>query len=231
MSLSSRKLVRPQAAAGIVLLRGSGPKAEVLLGRRSAKLRFMPGYYVFPGGRLDPADRRTSRFPEPPPLDPGPHADKATRQLMPALRRAALRETWEETGLLLAERGTDGGHQGEQGHEATGIWHQYLTNRAVPAFGALQFIARAITPARSPVRFHSRFFLCRTDDLDLRGQLAGDGELEDLGWRPVRRLSHLPMADVTHAVLKQALHRLQDADCKPCLFLYRKGEIRRHRFV
>ena len=216
--------MRPQAAAGIVLLRGSGEDAEVLLGRRSASLRFMPGYYVFPGGRLDRADHQESGFPEPEPEDPGAHADRTTRRLMAALRRAAIRETWEETGLLLGK--PPDRDEARSGRPAA-VWGHYHAMGAAPAFGALQYIARAITPAASPVRFHSRFFLCRTDDLTLHGELAGDGELEDLNWQPVSELDHLAMADVTHAVLTQARRRLQDPGCRPCLFLYRHGSIRR----
>ena len=221
---AQKQVVRPRAAAGIVLLRGASEEAEVLLGRRSASLRFMPGYYVFPGGRLDRADHRQSGFHEPEPEDPGVHADRTTRRLMAALRRAAIRETWEETGLLLGETG-DGNEVRSPGPAV--VWDHYHAMGAAPAFSALQYIARAITPPASPVRFHSRFFLCRTDDLTLQGELAGDGELEDLGWQPVSDLDPLPMADVTHAVLLQALRRLQDPDCKPCLFLYRQGSIRR----
>jgi 8-oxo-dGTP pyrophosphatase MutT (NUDIX family) len=221
------KIVRPQTASGIVLLRGQGKQLEVLLGRRSAQLRFMPGYYVFPGGRLDPADRKPSGFPEPPAEDLAAEADGMTRRLLAALRRAALRELWEETGLLLAEGPTTRHLQDQAADLPRAVWEHYRAHAATPAFGALRLIARAITPTWSPVRFHSRFFLCHTDQLTLHGQLAGDGELEDLRWQPVAETTPLPMADVTRAVLDQALISLRNPDSRPCLFLYRRGEIRR----
>ena len=64
----------------------------------------MPGAYVFPGGRVDPADRVPSGFPEP--LAPAPHgADRRTRERLAVFVRTALRECLEETGLLVAAAG------------------------------------------------------------------------------------------------------------------------------
>jgi len=214
--------VRPRAAAGLVLLRESAAGPEVLLGRRSARTRFMPGIYVFPGGRLDPGDRRASGFAEPP--QQGEGLDGATRRLLPALRRAALRETWEETGLLLADPAGDPGAAAP----ADPLWRRFGDTGRPPAFGALRLLARAITPPSSPIRYHTRFFLCRAETVALHGDLGGDGELEDLGWRPSSALDALPMADVTHAVLAEALARLRRPAEEPArLFLYRQGRIRR----
>ena len=89
--------MEPRDAAGIVVLRVAGRgQPEVLLGRRRADLVFMPGMYVFPGGRVER---------EEPPVDfgagePLPHGlDEATLELLPRLMAAALRELEEETGL------------------------------------------------------------------------------------------------------------------------------------
>ncbi len=95
--------IRPAEAAGLVLIRrapAAGSGAEVLLGRRSARSRFMPGIYVFPGGRVGPQDRRPSGFAESLPDQP-PGLGQATRRRLAEFARAALRETFEETGLLL----------------------------------------------------------------------------------------------------------------------------------
>ena len=217
------KNVRPQTASGIVLLRGQGK--QLVLGTAQRSARFMPGYYVF-RRPLDPPIE-PSGFPEPPAEDLAAEADGMTRRLLAALRRAALRELWEETGLLLAEGPTTRHLQDQAADLPRAVWEHYRAHAATPAFGALRLIARAITPTWSPVRFHSRFFLCHTDQLTLHGQLAGDGELEDLRWQPVAETTPLPMADVTRAVLDQALISLRNPDSRPCLFLYRRGEIRR----
>src|SRR5215470_20261317 len=85
-------VVRPRDAASLILLRGEGKELEVLAGRRPRHVRFMPGVHVFPGGVIDPPDR-------------GPWgAETGTDALGPRLARcarAALRETWEEVGVLV----------------------------------------------------------------------------------------------------------------------------------
>lgn len=73
-------------AATVVVLRDGPAGLEVLMVRRSSRLDFAGGHWVFPGGRVDPADLR-----------PG-EADE-----LGASRRAAVRETAEEAGLRLAE--------------------------------------------------------------------------------------------------------------------------------
>ena len=63
-SSAARIPVRPVDAAGLVLLRGSSDKPEVLMGRRHKRASFLPDIYVFPGGRLDDSDRAPSGYPE-----------------------------------------------------------------------------------------------------------------------------------------------------------------------
>ena len=103
----------------------------------------------------------------------------SSRRPPSALLRAALRETAEETGLRLAAE-------------------------AIPC---IDFICRAITPIASHRRYHTRFFLA--DGADCQGRLAGDGELEDLGWRSLAEVKRLDLVDVTAFVLKEAVKRRQ----------------------
>jgi 8-oxo-dGTP pyrophosphatase MutT (NUDIX family) len=102
---------------------------------------------------------------------------RATRRPPEAFLRAALRETQEETGLALAGA----------------------------AIGGVDFVCRAITPTYSRRRFNTRFLMA--DGAHAEGRLGGDGELEDLGWRPVGALDGLPMVDVTAFVLGEAIAR------------------------
>lgn len=71
-------------AATVVLIRDGSAGCEVLLVRRSATLSFHGGAWVFPGGRLDPADYA------------------GDGDIVRAARRAAVREAREEAGLVLA---------------------------------------------------------------------------------------------------------------------------------
>ena len=119
--------VRPRHAASLILLRKQAGGTWVLMGKRPARSRFAPDVFVFPGGRVDAAD-----FDRP---TANPLAEDCVRRtgadprLAAALASAAIRETEEETGLVLA--------------------HDH---------GPLTLAARAITPTNSPVRFHARFF-------------------------------------------------------------------------
>jgi 8-oxo-dGTP pyrophosphatase MutT (NUDIX family) len=190
-------------AAGLLLIRGSGRRAEVLMGRRSRASRFMPGVYVFPGGRVERVDARPSGFAETMPALPG-GTDRATGRRLRHFARAALRETFEETGLLVADRPPPSSAEIDTaaGGEAE-IWRAFRRAGRAPAFSALSLIARAVTPTRSPIRFHTRFF--RADGRAAYGDLLGDGELEDLRWVPVEKAGKLPIAEVTALVLREAL--------------------------
>jgi len=195
--------VRPIDAAGLVLLRREdGGSLSVLLGRRHRDLRFMPGAYVFPGGRIDPTDRQSSGFDED--LSAPPSAlDRKTRREFAVFARAALRETFEETGLLL---GTAGSEAAAPSDVAGGVWAAYRRAGLTPAFRHLRPVARAITPTCSPRRYHTRFFLAEGNWQS--EALAGDGELEDLGWVSVTEAGRLPIAEVSALVLAEALaHR------------------------
>ena len=136
--------VRPRPSAGLVLLREEREGLSVLLGRRSASVRFMPSVYVVPGGGLSPVDRAASGFHEDLPPAVGALDVATERDLLP-FARAALRESFEETGALLGERG-EGLPRGDPAG-ATTHWQAYRKHRLRPAFGRLQLVARAITPA------------------------------------------------------------------------------------
>src|SRR5712691_5911065 len=98
----SSPYVRPKDAATLILVDRSGRVPKVLLGKRHARHKFMPGKFVFPGGRVDPADKR---MPVARALDPNAQAHLMKRLRRPnaakarALALAAIRETFEETGL------------------------------------------------------------------------------------------------------------------------------------
>ncbi|HEX6960121.1 MAG TPA: NUDIX domain-containing protein [Ferrovibrio sp.] len=167
--------VRPRNAASLVLVRRTASGPEVLLGRRAAKHRFLPHVYAFPGGRLDSSDKSDTLLK---PLENICHPGCGP-EMMRALAVAALRETWEETGIAL-------------GIVAGG--------RLQPDASGLRYLCRAITPSDSPVRFHARFFLQDVSGQDLA--LGGSGELLDLGFRPLEAALRLPLADITEFVLR-----------------------------
>ena len=99
--------MRPRDAATLMLLDRSGDRIRVLMGRRHRKHAFMPGKLVFPGGRTDPADSRVSTSDA---LLPEVETKLLAggRQVTAARARAialsALRETYEEAGLLIGRK-------------------------------------------------------------------------------------------------------------------------------
>lgn len=145
----------------------------------------MPGMYVFPGGRVDPNDGTTPATAELRPAVAKRLAGAASAARARALAVAALRETYEETGLVV---GT-------------------LSSGALrPNLRPLELVARAITPAGSPIRYHARFFFLGAEHV--AGRLRSNGELLDLAWIPLPRASDLPMIDVTQFVLREVEDRL-----------------------
>lgn len=194
--------VRPRDAASLVLVRRGAGAPEVLMGRRARRHRFLPDVYVFPGGRVDRGDHRIE-----PRVGLNPEAEAAlcdacSRARGRALAVAAVRETYEETGLLLGEL-RDGSLR--------------------PSLDGLEYIVRAITPSTSPIRFHARFFIA--DASGARGELRSNGELLDLGWRPLKECLALPIADITEFVLARVRERLRGArpGARVPVFCYRHG--------
>jgi 8-oxo-dGTP pyrophosphatase MutT (NUDIX family) len=117
-----------------------------------------------------------------------------------AFLNAALRETFEETGLLYGRRESNPApaHSGP-------FWGPYQGQRWAPDYASLDYLCRAITPVTSRRRFNTRFFL--GDGSKALGTLTGNGELEDLAWIPTTALGALNLVDVTEYVLKTAIRR------------------------
>lgn len=162
------------------------------MGRRRSRTRFVPGYYVFPGGTVDASDRRAR------PASPlgreaarmlGADENRAKAQ---ALAMAAVRETYEETGLILGE-------SGDVGPVADESWQALRQLGLAPSLGRLDYIGRAITPTFSAMRFHARFFMA--DARHLHGSLRHGGELEDLKWVSLANARRLAIIDVTEFML------------------------------
>lgn len=194
--------VRPRHAASLVLTRKNAGDVEILLGKREPRHRFMPNVYVFPGGRLDRKDYHTAPM-APLPMETG---HRLTRHCSPAMAQAlavaAVRETFEETGLIVGELADTG---------------------LRPDLSNLHFLARAITPPDSPIRFHARFFL--TELPPGRSRLAGNGELLDLQWVTIEQALTMPVVDVTEFVLAETARYFEgQTDRRTPLFHYSRGK-------
>ncbi len=193
---------RPKDAATLILVDRSGSAPKVLLGRRHHGHVFMPGKFVFPGGRIDKADRLIKSAT---PLDPQTQsklmrgvpnisADRAR-----ALGLTAIRETFEETGLLLGRKSET------TSNVAEGPWAEFASHGYAPDLSALHFIARAITPPRRPRRFDTRFFSADASTVTHRvdNVIHPEAELVELVWIPIAEARTLDLPTITAVVLQE----------------------------
>jgi 8-oxo-dGTP pyrophosphatase MutT (NUDIX family) len=187
-------VVRPRDAASLILLRGKGRDIELLAGRRPEHVRFMPGVWVFPGGAIDPEDKKPWRV-ETEGADLPPNLARSAR--------AALRETWEEVGVLVGRRTGLPAPPANELHRLSPIEAAYAERGISAAIGVLTYIGRAITPTRVFRRFNTRFFLA--DGEAVCGEPASSDELEDVGWHPIGRKELVPFRDVTQFMLARAV--------------------------
>jgi len=201
--------VRPKDAATLILVDRSGREPKVLLGKRHQRHKFMPGKFVFPGGRVD----RNDRFmPVARPLDPAAEAQLMKRVQKPTAAKArafaltAIRETFEETGLLLGTRG------GEISKVPNGPWKAFGEAKILPDLSVLHFIGRAITPAGRPRRFDARFFTMDATTIAdrIEGMTGPEAELVELVWMPLVDAKQLDMPAVTGVMLEELDARIAE---------------------
>lgn len=212
------RAVRPRDAATLIIIRRDAAKPRVLMGKRNGGHNFMPNLWVFPGGRIDRNDFRAPHATE---LKPEVAAT-FDAYLKPgrgrALALAAIRETFEEAGLLLAKAA--------EPRPAAGPWREFLAQGALPDLAALDIVARAITPPMVGKRFDTWFLMAEAERLISLERQADCGELEEIAWVEFDEALALPLPSVTRMMIKEAVERLEDS-ARPKPFLrFRKGAMR-----
>jgi glyoxylase-like metal-dependent hydrolase (beta-lactamase superfamily II)/8-oxo-dGTP pyrophosphatase MutT (NUDIX family) len=167
-------------AASVLLARAPG-STEILVVRRADTLRFFGGFFAFPGGKVAPADAAISSSPAEP--------DAKQEPMLRASRVAAIRELFEETGVLLARR-PDGSFPAS-GPELDHLRREVLAERvtfadvlaqlrATPRDADLVLLGELITPAFSPLRFATTFFVAHLPPN--QAAEVWPGELEEGDW-------------------------------------------------
>ncbi len=200
---------RPRDAATLIVLDRSGPETRVLMGKRHHGHKFMPGKFVFPGGRIEPGDRRMVAAGM---LDDRTDAALLARCTRPsssrnrALALAAIRETYEETGLMLGSRDF-----GPPELTIDGPWADFVAEGIYPELDALQFVARAITPPRRPKRFDTRFFAIDRDFVahEVPDVVGENSELVELVWVELSQARDLDLPTITTVVLDELDARIE----------------------
>ncbi len=200
--------LRPRPAATLMLLDRTGPEPTVLMGRRNPAVKFMPGKFVFPGGRIEPGDRRMSvagALPE-------PVADKMNKlrgsrvpDMARALALAAIRETFEETGLLLGTK-----EYGAPADPPAGAWTDFAARGVYPDLESVSFVARAITPPGRARRFDACFLVMETSAIvdQAENVIGPDSELVELVRVPLQEAMQLDLPLITLVVLRELEKRL-----------------------
>jgi 8-oxo-dGTP pyrophosphatase MutT (NUDIX family) len=211
------RAVRPKYAATVMIIRRDGPKPRVLMGRRHGGHSFMPDRWVFPGGRIDRADYRA-------PFATDLRADVAATfdAYLPgkgrALALAAVRETWEEAGLLLAKPAP--------ARPAAGPWRSFVEQGALADLEALDVVARAITPPQVGKRFDTWFLVADAERLMSLDRQPDCGELEEIAWVDFDEAQALPLPTVTRMMITEAVERMRDPNRAKPFLRFRAGAMR-----
>jgi 8-oxo-dGTP pyrophosphatase MutT (NUDIX family) len=193
---------RPKDAATLILFRGKS-SPEVLMGRRAAGHVFMASKWVFPGGRLERTDYTAASANEPAQEVLARLEREVPARRARALALAAVRETFEETGLMLAEPAPVA--------SVAGPWREFRQVGALPDLAALSYVGRAITPPGRTRRFDARFFMADAEALLTPEPTAGSGELDEIAWLPLeeaKAMAALPA--ITRMILGEAAERRAD---------------------
>lgn len=206
-------------AATVIVLRDRLTLPRILMGQRGSKAAFMPNKFVFPGGAVDTED---ASVPLAHPL-PAPCATRLAEQaeagLGHALAVAAIRELWEETGLVL-------GSPGQWSAPPPPDWTGFAATGHLPDASSLQFVFRALTPPGRTRRFDARFFLVDAealasdpDDFD-----AASDELSHLQWVPLSQARAFDMPFITEVVLSEIEARVGDRAAPPSVPFFRNDD-------
>lgn len=201
--------MRPKDAATLILVRRDGPRPRLLMGQRSRGHVFMPDKWVFPGGRVDPCDVRAPAAVELSSEVERYLAATSVRRRARAFALAAVRETFEETGLVVGRAGT------LEGKIPKG-WQDYAVHGAAADLSRFAYICRAITPPHRPRRFDARFFYAEAEEvlLDDRPHASGD-ELLHVEWFELDEAEKLDLPMVTRFVIGQVRRRLEGEVVEP----------------
>jgi 8-oxo-dGTP pyrophosphatase MutT (NUDIX family) len=222
-------VLRPRDAATLIIVDRTAGAPRILLGKRRMDMKFMPGKYVFPGGRVD----KTDRF-----VPPAGDLDEVeVHKLLlemkgvpspiraRALALAAVRETFEEAGLIIGE--PINGHAVPKDPS----WRRFFDTGFAPVIAPLTYFARAITPPGRPRRFDTRFFCVEAEAITHR-TTAPEEELSGLVWMTLEEARTLDLPPITRVILEDLSDRLKtgqlrDAAAPVPYYHNRNGSFRR----
>lgn len=197
-------VLRPKDAATLVLVRREGGEPRILMGQRHGNMAFMANKYVFPGGRLDPGDMRIPVATELRPHVAARAAHGSTHARARGLALAAIRETFEETGILLGQRSE------RVPRTRAPAWKKYFAHKVMPRLDTLEMIARAVTPPNRTRRFDARFFMADAALIVHELEEAENEELLTPSWLTLAEARTLDLPSITRTVLDEVEARMSE---------------------
>jgi len=206
---------KPRLASTLVVTCGEGQTLKILMGQRSKRHDFMPSVYVFPGGRVDRADSyakyagnlspRTERILE------AAYSPRRAR----AVALASIRETWEETGLMI-------GSDTELNRNVTNkSYDDFRRAGQLPDLTGVEVFGRAVTPPHRHKRFDAWFFVKHLGARPLP-HISDSSELLNVGWFSFEEIKKLETQRATDMML-QVLERYLMADKPPETIFYSRA--------
>lgn len=228
-SPGNHRNVRPRDAATLILVDRTQAEPHVLVGRRHSRHVFMADKLVFPGGRIERSDARMTCVGA-----LAPDCERRLRFGVPAkytnkprmLALTALRETAEETGLLVGRKETT-----QEMPHCPAEWAPFAAVRVLPDLSALTFVARAVTPPGRPRRFDTRFFIAdrKSVAVNLGDPSGPGGEFVELQWISISAARESPdMPTISKTVLIEIERRLAaHADAPVPYYIFRSGRFHR----
>lgn len=192
-------------AATIIVVRDRHENPSVLMGQRGSKAAFMPNKFVFPGGAMDADDMSVPLANAIPAPCNSRLLEDTSGDFRDGLVAAAIRELWEETGLILGDKGTWPTSPSQD-------WASFANAGFLPSGQNLQFVFRAITPPGRPRRFDARFFLADAVHVqnDLNDFSGACDELSHLQWVPLSDARSYDLPFITEVVLAEVASTITD---------------------
>lgn len=192
-------------AATIILVRDPATNPRVLMGQRGAAAAFMPNRFVFPGGAQDTGDGDVPLVGALSDLCLKRLSEDSATSIGQALATTAIRELWEEAGLVLGSRG-------EWSATPPPDWADFAATGHLPSPNGLAFVFRAITPPGRPRRFDARFFLADAAHLAIDPDDFGraSDELSHLQWIALDEVRNFHLPFITEVVLAEIAATLPD---------------------
>ncbi len=206
---------RPKKAATLMLWRGPKDNPSILMGKRASRHDFMPSVYVFPGGRVDRADSYAGSTGQMSARTTAVLAAAYSPRQARAVVLAAVRETYEETALMLGAQATLPRNPKNSSYQA------FFDAGKTPDISGIEVVGRAVTPPRRHKRFDTWFFakdMNGADDISV----SDSRELLNVDWFTLEQIKSLKTHVATETMLGVLTRFLVQDNPPPRVFFMRR---------